>query len=366
MVVAMRPNSYLLRGACGSAICRAPILPLALAGGLSVLAGTACHRAETAQESADVTAIRVEAVTVDDEVAVSGTIEAVERVQTGFMVAGRVQAVDVKDGAAVMQGDLLAELDPSDYQQQLAIANARLAEVSSRYGRLKRLREVGSLTATDFDQITSALAQAESAAELARRQLDYTKLRAPFAGWVVKGPIESGTVVAPGAPVFTILSPSPAWAAVGVPEAEATRVRLGQEASVYLSAVGDHPYAGVVDAILPQADPLTRTFPVKIRVANSDRALRPGNVITARIRTGGRRLAVALPAQAVHRYADGTLYVWTVDSAHGTAARRIIQVGALLATRVEILSGVKPGDLVVVDSPATLFEGLQLNVAPAP
>jgi len=326
----------------------------------------ACSRTETPVESAVVSVARVEFSPVDETLAVSGGIEAVEKAPVGFLVPGRVIRVAVQDGDAVRTGDVLAELDAADYEQQLKIAEARLAEVGARYERLKRLRELGSLTSTDFEQIASALAQAQSAAELARRQLDYTHLRAPFAGWAVRHGVEVGMVMAPGVPAYTILAPAPVWAVVGIPEADISKVRVGQTARVSLPSVGDRAFDGAVEVIQPQADPLSRSFAVKIRLPNSDGALRPGNVVTARIQTGRTRSALLLPPQAIRHYPDGTLYVWTVEPPRGSAARRIIEAGPLQATRVEILSGLHPGDVVVVDCPATLFEGMPLQVASAP
>ena len=337
-----------------------------VACGAFLFCGAACSRTEAPAESAVVTVTRAEAQPVDETLAVSGGIEAVERVSVGFLVPGRVIRVAVQDGDAVQTGDTLAELDPADHEQQLKIAEARLAEVSARYERLKSLRELGSLTATDFEQIASALAQARSAAELARRQLDYTHLRAPFSGWVIRHGIEVGLVMAPGVPAYTILAPAPVWAVVGIPEADISKVRIGQAARVSLPSVGDRAFDGVVGVIQPQADPLSRSFAVKIRLPNSEGALRPGNVVTAQIQTGRTRSALLLPPQAIRHYPDGTLYVWTVEPPRGSAARRIVEAGPLQATRVEILSGLHPGDVVVVDCPATLFEGMPLRVASAP
>lgn len=338
------------------------ILPIALSVLGSAFQG--CHREEASVPPAvEVTALSIAKKTVPGEIVASGAIEAVDKAELAFQVPGRVLTVEVADGSVVKQGEVLARLDPADLQQALAISEANLAEVRARHARLSRLHELGSLTDTDFDKIDAALKQSESAAELSRRQLSYAELRAPFDGIAVKRGLAAGVVVTPGLPVFTVLSPAPVWANVGVAEVDARRVNIGQKAAVLLpAAVGDAAHAGVVEAVLPQADPLSRSFTVKIRLDNADRTLRPGNVVTTRILTGETREIVSVPPQAVAKNPDGSLFVWLVDPVKHTAVRQIVEAGALGSTEVEIRSGLKSGDQVVLAIPHTLFEGMPLKV----
>lgn len=327
----------------------------------------ACRRLDTDASYApvDVPVVVVSIHSIPETIIASGAIDAVSKADIAFLVAGRVASVEVEDGAQVAKGQLLARLDPSDYRQTLAIAEAKLGEASSRHARLSRMHELGSLTDSDFDKANAALKEAESSAELARRQLDYTELRAPFDGVVVSHGVAAGVVAIPAAPVFTVLAPAPVWANVGIAEADARRVRPGQVAKVYLPAAGDGSREGHVDAVLPQADPLSRSFTAKIRLENADGLLRPGNVIIAHILTGSRRGAITVPPQAVQRNPDGSLFVWVVDPVRHAAVRQIVEAGALRTTEVEVAGGLKPGDKVVTVVPLTLFEGTPLRAIPA-
>jgi RND family efflux transporter MFP subunit len=333
----------------------------------SLLACSGCRRAnEAAATETAVQTITVASKTLPDEIIASGAIDAVDKAEVGFLVAGRVISVDVDDGAEVKKDQVLARLDPADYQQGLAIAEAKLAEVKARYERLFKLHELGSLTDTDFDKIEAGLHEATSSAELARRQLAYTELHAPFDGLVVKHGIAAGLVVGPGTPVFTVLSPASVWANVSVAEADARRVQPGQSAEVFLPASGKQSYLGKIDAMLPQADPLSRSFTVKILLDNNGHGLRPGNVVLAHISTGQTRTVLTLPPQVVQKFADGSLYVWIVDPVRHTAARQVIEAGSLDASEVEIASGLKAGDQVIRNVPHTLFEGTSLKVSNQP
>lgn len=324
-----------------------------------------CHRdhVPVALESCPVRSHEVRAHDLPVEVVASGAIEAIDKADVAFMVSGRVLTIDVEDGALVRKGQLLARIDPSDYEKGVVIAEAQLAEVQARHARLSRLHETGSLTDTDFEKIDAALKEATAAAELARRQLGYAELHAPFDGWVVKRGVAAGTVVGQGMPVFTVLSPGPVWANLGVSETGIAAVKPGLPVSVRGPALGTESHEGKVDAILPDAHPLTRAFTVKVRLDNRDGALRHGNVVVGRILTGENRRALSVPPQVVQKNPDGSLFVWLIDPTRQVAMRQIIEVGALRGTEVEIVAGLKEGDRIIRNVPHTLFEGAHLTVA---
>lgn len=332
---------------------------------LVLAGGCQRERAEATLEPRSIKAHVVRTQEVSVEVISSGAIEAIDKADIAFQVPGRVISVDIEEGTLVKQGQRLAQLDPADYQKNLAIAEAQLAEVKARHARLTRMHEAGSLTASDFDKIDAALKQAESAAGLARRQVGYTELFAPFDGWIVKRGIALGVVTAPGAPVFSVFSPGAVWANLGVSEADIAKVRIGQTVEVRVPAMRAAPQRGTVEAILPNAEMLSRAFTVKVRLENTTGDLRHGNVIVGRLLTGETRRAITVPPQVVQKNPDGSLFVWLVDTVRHTAVRQLVEVGALRSSEVEIASGLRDGDQVVLNVPHTLFEGAQLNIAGA-
>jgi RND family efflux transporter MFP subunit len=344
-----------------------PFNRIATALALLVLA-SGCHRdrAESTLEPRSIKAHVVRAQVVPVEVISSGAIEAIDKADIAFMVPGRVVSVDIEDGTLVRKGQRLARLDPADYQKNLAIAEAQLQEVKTRHARLTRMHEVGSLTDTDFDKIDAALKQVESAAELARRQVGHTELCAPFDGWIVKRGIAAGVVAAPAVPVFSVFSPGAVWANLGVSEADVAKVRIGQTVEVHVPATRATPQRGTVEAILPNAEMLSRAFTVKVRLENTQGDLRHGNVIVGHILTGETRRAITVPPQVVQKNPDGSLFVWLIDPARHTAVRQFVEVGALRVSEIEIASGLRDGDQVVLNVPHTLFEGAPLTIASTP
>lgn len=338
-----------------------PALLIILA--VCLVTASGCRRSEQPTTSPEIAVqvITAKSRAIADVIVASGAIEAVNKAEIAFLAAGRTLSVEVEDGAEVKKNQILARLDPADYQQALAIAEAKLAEVRSRHERLSKLYELGSLTATDFEKIDAGLKEATGATELARRQLAYTELRAPFDGIVVKHGIAVGVVVAPGLPVFTVLAPSPVRACVSVSEIDARRVQLGQSVEVQVPASGKQVNTGKIEAIHPQADVLSRSFTVNIRLEDAAPSLRHGNVVIAHIRTGMTHNAITVPPLAVQKFADGSLFVWLVDPARKTAIRQVIETGSLQTSEVEVTTGLKPGDQIIFQVPHTLFEGTPIN-----
>lgn len=333
----------------------------------ALVLASGCHRdrAEATLEPRSIKAHVVRAQEVPVEVISSGAIEAIDKADLAFQVPGRVISVDIEDGTLVQKGQLLARLDPADYQKNLAIAEAQFQEVKARHARLTRMHEAGSLTDADFDKIDAALKQTESAAELARRQVGYTELSAPFDGWIVKRGIAAGLVAAPAVPVFSVFSPGVVWANLGVSEADIAKVRIGQTVEVRTPATRATPQRGAVEAILPNAEMLSRAFTVKVRLENAQGDLRHGNVVVGHILTGETRRAFTVPPQVVQKNPDGSLFVWQIDTARHTAVRQLVEVGALRSSEIEIASGLRDGDQIVLNVPHTLFEGARLNIAGA-
>lgn len=327
---------------------------------IAFVLGGCSKRASAPASPPTVTVLQLATRGFADEISASGAIEAIDQTQLGFMVGGRLKSIEVEDGASVEAGQLLARLDDTDYRHELAIAEAKLAETQSREERLRQMHDLGSLTATDFEKITAALTETRSAADLARRRVGYSELHAPFAGRVTRHPVSVGTVVAPGVPICSVLAPAPVWAVLSVPEVDAVRIQTGQTVHVRLAAMERVEAVSTVESVLPQADPMTRSFNVKIRLPNSDLSFRPGNVVTATIAVGPDGSVLTINPAAVQHFPDGALYVWVADREKRSVTRRIVSVGRARDTEVEVTAGLHAGEWIVTGSAAPLFDGMQV------
>lgn len=297
---------------------------------------------------------------VPETLTYSGTIEADNTVSLGFSVSGRVTQVNVQEGEHVHAGQLLATIETTEYENALQIAAASLEQATDNFKRYEELHSKGSLPERDF--ITAKVAQAQAIANKssAAKRLADTRLYAPFAGIISVKSIEKGTLAAPGAAAFTLLKTDVVYARAAVTESEIGKLTVGKNASISIPVLNDS-CKGNISIINPQADATTRTFTVKIRLANPNGRLLPGMMSDITIHTGKQVNAVSVPAEAVIRDADDLTYVFVVNEAHKAIRKRIV-AGGLSANEVLITQGLQTGDKVVVQGQTQLKDGQSVSL----
>jgi RND family efflux transporter MFP subunit len=339
----------------------------------------------------------------------SGSVEARETSNVAFQVPGKVARVAVEEGAPVRQGQLLAELDPADYEYgvQAATGQVGMAEAASRkaqtgaraqelerarialqraedeYRRMKQLYDAKALAPNDFQKVEaacmmarqqyseahegarredkaaarSAVEQAQAGASVARKRLADTKLLAPIAGMIARRGVNPGETIGAGMPVFTIVDLNPVKVRVGVPETDIARVRAGQAASVLIPAMAERSFEGRVGLVGIAAEPASRTYTVKILVPNPNHILRAGMIAEAQIRTDVAVEALTLPGEAVMRDPQGATLVYLYFPERRRVYARRVQAGGVEGREVEIRSGLNGGELVVVAGQQLVREG---------
>ena len=306
----------------------------------------------------------VQQVVQQQPVAVSGALEADKTVDLGFLVAGRVNRVNVDKGGRVRAGQVLASLDAASYQYALNAANATLARAQDEYSRLKIMFDRGSLTASDFEKARTAVEQARAQQQQAAKNVRDTRLIAPISGELARRGTDPGEIVGQGIPLFSIVSDGRVTMRAAVPEAEVGAMRTGLPAQVSVPAL-DSTFTGRISSIGAVADPASRTYPVKINLANAGGQLRPSMIAEATITSSRKVQVLTIPGEAVVRDPDQLTYVFVADPQRKQAFRRRVQVGGVYNQGVEITSGLRNGDLVVVGGQERLRDGVavQLNQA---
>jgi multidrug efflux system membrane fusion protein len=305
----------------------------------------------------------------------SGRLEAVERVDIRSRVAGVVQATHFREGALVTRGDLLVTIDPAPYEAEVAraeaqtvAAQARVTHASNEHARARRLWDDKAIAQRELDDRENALREAEANLKAAQAQLQttrlslgYTQVRAPVSGRIGKLEVTVGNLIAagPGAPVLTTLvSVSPIYASFDADEktvagaldslAGGTR-RAVERIPVQMgtSATTDTPFTGQLQLIDNQVDPRSGTVRVRAIFDNKDGSLMPGQF--ARIRMGQPTTARTL---LVSERAVGTdqdkKYVLVVGEGDKTEYRAVT-LGAPVDGLRTVLSGLKPGERIVVN-----------------
>jgi multidrug efflux pump subunit AcrA (membrane-fusion protein) len=209
---------------------------------------------------------------------------------------------------------------------------------------LKTLQNVGK-----EEQSKTAAAQVQTAKahyQSQEAQVAYSRVASPIAGVVADRPLNEGDVAAPGSPLMNIMNISRVVARVNVPQADAPFVKVGQTAMITQTDNGE-PVEGKVTVVSPSTDPNTTTVQVWVEIVNTGERVKPGTTVHAAIVTEEHKAASVVPAAAILPGEEGGTAVLTV-TADSVAHTRAVKVGIRDGNQVEVLSGVNPGDEVVV------------------
>jgi RND family efflux transporter MFP subunit len=295
-----------------------------------------------------------------------------------FRVAGKVLSRLVDVGAWVKQGDTLATLDTQDYQNRLrsaeadvSSAEAALVNAQGPEARQAKLLKDGWTPKATYDGALQNLQAAEARIKAAKAnlnltldQLNYTTLRADFDGVITAVGAEAGQNVNAGQMVVKLARPDDKDGVFNIAETTLTEIGTTQVAVlVWPLSNPELAVEGVVREISPVADPVTRTYTVKVTLKNSPPQLRFGMSIGGRLK-GQAALAVALPLAALFEK-NGSPAVWVLDQQSNSLALRPITVARYEANTVVVGSGLARGDVVVTAGVNTLTVGQKVRLAEA-
>jgi membrane fusion protein (multidrug efflux system) len=296
-----------------------------------------------------------------DGVRATGRVEAVDAVELRPDEQGRVTAILFREGQYVARGTPLVKIDDAMLRAQAERAAADRDLATQQLERVRRLRSQNASSAADLERAQAAARSAAASLAVLALQIERTTVRAPFAGVVGQRFVSVGDYVTPAARLLSLQTVNPQRAVVEVPERHAARLREGQTIEFTVAAVPGRVFRAQVDFIDPVVQDALRTIVVKARAPNPDRVLRPGMFIEARLATATRPNAVVVPEDAVQPLRTANV-VWAV--ADGKASRRVVQLGARAQGVVEIVSGVRAGEQVVVAGLERMAEGMP--IAPRP
>jgi membrane fusion protein, multidrug efflux system len=259
----------------------------------------------------------------------------------------RVAGIFVAPGQRVAQGDSLIAFERAPFDAAAKSADAALESAQHAATRATRLVQAGILPQKDADQAAADLAQAQAAALTAHRAQQLATLRAPLAGVVTRMSAVLGASVDPSQPLVAVADPTALDITFGVSPGDAARIRSGDSLTVTAGeGAGREPLGqGVVTGVGAAVDSVARAVPVRARLAHRTRPLEIGESVFGRIVTAVHARAVTVPLEALVPAGDG-YQVFVVDTA-GVAHTRLVTVGARNETRVEIVSGLAAGEIVV-------------------
>ena len=307
----------------------------------------------------DVDTARVRPIT--DAVRATGRIEAIQAVQLRPDEQGRIVSLSFQEGQYVARGAALVRIDDAMLRAQAERADADRDLANQQLARVRKLREQNATAPADLERAEAAARSANAALSLLNLQIARSVVRAPFSGVVGQKFVSVGDYVTTATPLLTLQSVDPQRAVIEVPERHAANLKQGQTVEFSVAAQPQRKFAARVDFIDPVVDNTDRTIMVKGLAPNRDRLLKPGMFIEARLATSVRANAVVIPEDAVQPLRTANI-AWVVEN--GKASRRVVQLGVRSAGFVEVLSGVKAGELVVVGGLERMGEGMPLMGKP--
>ncbi len=358
-----------------------PMLSLILALGVSVIAGCGVSDDAAPEPTAvpDEPVLTVETWAVGEgsileRISAPGTIVARRESRIGPEVRGRLERIFVEEGDRVAAGDPLFQIEREPYEVALRQAEARRDRTRAERKKLeldvergRQLRQKDVLAEQRIDELTTLLEVAQAAEReaieqvaLARRNLDLTLVKAPYAASVAARLEDEGTTAQaqPQTIVLVLQETAELEAEVTIPEAHLASIRVGDAALLYVQGL-DRPIAAWVSAVGDVIDPTTRTYLVKMRVPNEEQQLKAGVFARVEILPGEKRGVLVIPRDAVRRE-DGRSYVLVVRGGRAELTR--VRLGVASERRVEVVRGLQPGDQVVVGADArTLGPGMRVE-----
>lgn len=280
----------------------------------------------------------------------SGTVASEETTTLSFSVAGTIRELSVKEGSQVRKGQALGRVDAGDYENARNIAMAQLAEAQDGYERLKKLHDANALPEVKWVEMEQKLKQAQNAVEMANRTVGDAVLHSPVSGTVSRKFADVGQTIVPAQPIYEIVSTNALEVEVSLSEKEIGGIKEGQQAHVSFDTPGVEPVEGVVRTKSVVADPLTRSYTVKISLPSGEKQLLPGMLASvlfefASDSTPAREGGITLPLGSVLLNEDNRWFVWIVKN--GRAERRFVEVDELVNDGILVKQGLSRGDSVI-------------------
>lgn len=360
-----------------------PAIPASRKWTLSVLAVSglvlsAIVTDSVARQAPPVVAAAAERAPIVREVRLTGTVTSPRVASVSVPVAGLVAQVHVDSGDRVAAGAPLVSLDRelealALRRERAAVkeAEARLDDARRRLAEARRLAEDRNIPETEVSSRAAAVRIEAAAVERLRVAAEHQagrverhRVRAPFAGVISRKQTAAGEWVDPGDALVELVAVDGLRLDFQAPQAYYPRIDATTPVTVAMEALPDGPVRARIGATIPVSDPRARTFTVRVHPERTDLPITPGMSANATLRLATGREGVVVPRDALVRYPDGRVTVWTMAGEDGapTVQERQVETGLTFAGRVEIRSGIEAGERVVTRGNEALADGQQVRL----
>lgn len=337
---------------------RVRLLPIAC---LVLAACNSAKPADAPREPPLVAPAQVTTIRFVDRIEAVGTARAREQVTLSAPVTQRIDRINFTDGGYVARGQVIAVLAQGQQTAQLAAARAQAREAEQQLARIQALKDRGFATNASLDSQRALAASARAQSAEAIASIGDRVIRAPFSGYASLRTVSAGAVVSAGTEIATISDISQIKLDFPVPETMLAAIRPGQTIRARAAAYPDTPFSGTIATIDPVIDPATRSVMVRALLANGDRRLKPGMLLTVAIEAAARD-APSVPEQAVvGQGAERFVFLIGQDN---VVKRVPVEIGGRQAGRLEIRKGLRAGQRIVGDGVVKVSDGGKVRTSP--
>jgi membrane fusion protein (multidrug efflux system) len=318
---------------------------------------------KTAREArvVSVEAVVLKPGTISRRITTVGKLHANESVTLRAEMPGRIKEIAFKEGTMVKKGDVLIRFEDEEFQAELEKAEADVEYRQVRFGRFESLQTKGLGRGTEYDQERGLLNIAKAQVDVAKAKLAKATIHAPFDGKIgLMQDVSVGAIVDGQKELVTLVDFDPMKIDFKVAEKFIHDIGVGQTAKVNIDSIPDQDFQATVEAIDSRVDPQTHSIAVRAVIPNEDGKLQAGLFASIGVIVGVKNDALILPEAALGREGD-IEYVWVVTN--GKTGRKRVLTGTKENGQVEIIAGLRAGEIIVTSGQLKLGEGTAVKIS---
>ncbi len=330
---------------------------------------SACDNNNGESEQETVRTVRIETVKITEALAQRrfvGRVDALKTVDLSFQVGGRLAELPVQQGTVVAKGGLIAALDPTDFRLNEQEAKTQYAFAQLDVGRKRNLAATDTIPKVMLDEAETALKLRQVALDNARRNLSYTRITAPFDALVTRRLLDIHSNIAPHHAVVRVQDVSALHVKINVPEDLIRLIGLADAMNIEAMFPGQPgkrlPLCYLEHAT--EADAVAQTYEVTLELQRTnDMTILPGMTVSVSIGSPfvNGSTEITIPLSAIDTDEDGKTRVWLFDPQTEIVSPHVIEIGALAASRVSVLSGLSGGEHIVTAGGHLLHDGMKVR-----
>ncbi|MAS71561.1 MULTISPECIES: efflux RND transporter periplasmic adaptor subunit [unclassified Leeuwenhoekiella] len=319
---------------------------------------------DTTKKAALVTTTTLQDTLFQHYFEVQGNVETDQNIVLYPEYTGVLTQVYVKEGQRVAKGQRLARIDDGGLGSELARQEAQLALAKTTFERQKRLWDQKIGSEISYLEAKTNYEAMEAATNQMRSRIGKTVITAPFSGVIDNLIADQGQVVNAGqTPVIRLINLSDMYVNASIPEAYLGKVNEGTDVKIRLASIGK-TYDGKIRQVGNFVNPDNRTFDVKVALPNADSAIKPNLIATVMVNDYTSENAIVIPENTIQQNAAGNsiTYIYVNDGDGAIAKQVQIEKGYSSDKQVEVLSGLKSGDQLIIEGVRTLRDGQQVTL----